>query len=158
MIRAVYEKRGRVYPFFDGDFSFWVPRFEDRDGPVFRVRAVGQTPEQRHAENVNNPNQARPNPVGFRPATWKEIQGWKSMFSSRFPMRTPAQTNVLRFIKLHGPAHFGNASFDRAARQLADPVLMIRDWNPVAAPLVQRNGDGLWELTKHGEWLTSLML
>jgi hypothetical protein len=145
-----------VYGFYDGDFTFWVSEYADgTNNGVWRLRADRQTPEERHAENVLNPNQSRPNPKSFRPATWEEIQYWLKVMPA-YPRRAPHHTGCLRHLRLHGPQQL-EGDMLQAAAELAQPILFVRDFEPLTRPLVNLRPDQCWELTKDGEWLTSLM-
>lgn len=156
----------KVYQFYDGDFTFWQVHCDGPNKATFRVR-LDQTPATRYEENKHNANANVDGahathhacPVTLSPASKQEVEAWLCRFKDYFPQRDPGHTRLLRLLKLRGPTKVDpDDEWDLAvaAFQLRAGALVVRDFEPKVVPLVQAK-DGVWSLTEHGEWLTSLM-
>lgn len=168
----------QTYPFYDGDFTFWMADYAPNHRVAYRVR-IDTDPEQRFRDNQQNHNSFSSHKASIVPAPDDHIENWLWQFRKHFPLRPPLHTEVLRLLKLHGPLHLPreSASSDEiehemalysAARVLAGPLTLVIDFEPIETSLVKLNPgphkydelgnlSGDWELTEHGKWLCKLI-
>lgn len=152
------ESNQKICGFWDGDFSFHVPMYDGDRGATFRVR-INQDPEERAQANVRNPNAMRAGWDEIVRATDEETTTWIVTFASMFPRRTPAETEMLRRLRLQGSVDTDGLQermMQSALRRLSWQRYFYRDFSKKYGRFAQQD-DGVYTLTDNGMWLTGLM-